>query len=375
MLPFIHTESLIFGRLLQAFKNLESLTISRCKCLVRFLLLSFQKQKKLFLQLISDIFIRLYQVKTIGSMYSRISVIATIGIIIFGIFYQKYIIQQQHKERRAWLTLFSTQDYLPGVLALARSLKRAKSIYPLVVMCTKDDCSEETETLLLNEGCFVQHIEDLYPVSTTGLTVPRLTHAWKKLRAFALVDICDTCVFMDADIIVLRNMDEIFDLNQNINFAAVQTCTCNLKENPIFPKHWKPQNCPYAQEQNSNGPTHDNSHVNIIFNSGVFLFHPNLTVFQQMLEALNTWDLSQFVFADQDFLNKFYDKTWTRLPFMYNGVKAFSHSHPDLWDLSKLKTIHYVLAKPWQKTDVGNIGYEVINQLWWQAYEWRSETS
>ncbi|CAF1059959.1 unnamed protein product [Rotaria sordida] len=306
-------------------------------------------------------------------MYFRTIVIGAIAIVILGIYYQNYFISKHHNERRAWVTLLGTEDYFPGVLALVRSLKRANSIYPLVVMMTKDVCSDEAQQLILNEGCSIRFIEDFYPTSETVYSYPHFFHAWKKLRAFEMVDICDKCVFLDADIILLQNIDELFDLNDNISFAAVQTCTCNLRKISTFPESWKPENCPYTREQYSNNTTHDNSPANVIFNAGLFLFRPNLTIFQQMLEALNTWDLTEFKFAEQDFLNKFYHDTWTRIPFIYHGIKVFSKSHPHLWDLSKLKTIHYVNAKPWQKSDEGNVEYEIINRLWWEAYEWRSE--
>lgn len=307
-------------------------------------------------------------------MYLRISIIVTIVIVIFGIYYEKYFISKPYNERRAWVTLLGTEEYLPGVLALARSLKRANSLYPLVVMVNQNDCSDESQKIILNEGCLIRFIEGLYPTNKTEFAFTRFTHTWKKLRAFEMVDTCDRCVFMDADIIILENMDELFDLDANINFAAVQTCTCNLKQIPTFPKFWKKENCPYTYEQNSNDiTTNDHSHVHVIFNSGVFLFHPNVTVFEHMLEALNTWDISEFRFGDQDFLNKFYHSNWTRLPFMYNAVKVFSISHPYLWDLSELKTIHYVHLKPWQKSNDNNTDYASINELWWQAYQWRSK--
>ncbi|CAF1231740.1 unnamed protein product [Rotaria sp. Silwood1] len=256
-----------------------------------------------------------------------------------------------------------------------RSLKRVNSIYPLVVMINKDYCSEEAQQLILNEGCSIRFIEGLYPTSTTVAAFPYLIHTWTKLRAFEMVDICDKCIFMDADIIVLQNMDELFDLNDTINFAAVQTCTCNLRKVSTYPESWKPENCPYTytHEKYSNNTTYNNSHLNIMFNSGLFLYRPNLTTFQQMLEALNTWDLSEFMFPDQHFLNKYYHNKWTGLPYIYHGLKVFYKSHPHLWDLSKLKTIHYILEKPWQKSAEGNVEYEAINRLWWEAYEWRSE--
>lgn len=310
-------------------------------------------------------------------MYLRTSIVIGIIIILIGIYYEKYIITKEDNQRRAWLTLLGTEEYLPGVLALARSLKRAKSIYPLIVMINENDYSEESKELILNEGCSIRIIEDLYPTidSKTEFAFTRFSHTWKKLRAFEMIDTCDKCVFMDADIIVLRNMDEIFDLDDNITFGAVQTCTCNLRKISTFPEQWKKENCPYTYEQDSNNnQTYDHSQLHIVFNSGVFLFHPNLTIFQEMLNALNTWDLTQFKFGDQDFLNKFYHETWTRLPFIYNAVKVFSKSHPYLWNLSEIKTIHYVHEKPWQKSNENDIDYNKMNQLWWEAYEWTPET-
>lgn len=304
-------------------------------------------------------------------MYLRLSIITTIAIAILAIFYEKYFVKT-YVERRVWLTLLGSENYLPGVLALARSMKRANSIYPLVVMMNKDDISEETQNIIANEGCLIRFIERLYPNSTTGLAFEYLYHTWKKLRAFELVDICDKCVFIDADIILLQNIDELFELYDTQYIAAVTTCVCNLKKTPTYPKDWKPENCPYTDKQHSHSTAHDNTNKTI-FNSGLFLFRPNLTTFQQMVHALNTWDLREFKFGDQDFLNKFYRDTSIRIPYIYHGIKVLFKSHKHLWDLTKLKTIHYMLGKPWDKSSEDDNEYESINQLWWQAYEWKSE--
>ena len=91
-----------------------------------------------------------------------------------------------------------------------------------------------------------------------------------------------------------------------------------------------------------------------------------------MLQCLDTWDLSKFKFAEQDFLNKFYKNKWRRLPSFYNSLKTFSVTHPYVWDTSKIKMIHYILAKPWNTTDEANKPYEDINRLWWEAFEYKS---
>lgn len=114
-------------------------------------------------------------------MFSRTCAITAIAIATFAVFYQAYFSINNPKERRAWITLLGTEDYLPGVLALARSLKRASSIYPLVVMLNENDISDETKNLITNEGCSIRFIEKLYPTSTTGFAFPRFLHTWKKL--------------------------------------------------------------------------------------------------------------------------------------------------------------------------------------------------
>lgn len=303
-------------------------------------------------------------------MSGRWILIATIAVAISAVLYQKYSTSKTRNERRAWLTLLGTEDYLPGVLALARSLKRAKTVYPLVVMVNEHSWSEETQQLILNEGCSVRFIDDLHPTSAANIAYERYSETWQKLRAFEMVDVCDRCVFMDADIIVIRNMDELFDSDASVNFAAVQTCTCNLRQIPTFPAWWKRENCFYTDEQHASAHKHDGLDKYAYFNSGLFVFHPNLTVFQQMMQALDTWNLTEFIFPDQDFLNKFYHQSWTRLPFIYNAVKVVSKSHPNVWNLSEIKAIHYVLAKPWNKSDKDYLEYESINQLWWEAYEY-----
>ncbi|CAF4411196.1 unnamed protein product, partial [Didymodactylos carnosus] len=151
------------------------------------------------------------------------------------------------------------------------------------------------------------------------------------------------------------------------------TCICNPDNTSSYPDYWKPHQCPYTHEQHSHLPSEVDVRGNM-FNSGLFLFRPNQTVFEEMIVALGTWDLSSYKFPDQDFLNKFYHNTWRRLPYVYNSLKTFSKTHPYLWDETRIKVIHYILAKPWNKADPGNADYDKINRLWQQAYDWRMET-
>lgn len=304
-------------------------------------------------------------------MFLRSCLLQSILVGILFVYFEWNFSSNLREERRAWITLLSTDDYLPGIQALARSLKRAQTAYPLVVLMHKVDESNEVYRAVLNEGCHVRFIDDLIPTQYVDIAFPQFTNVWDKLRAFEIVDVCDRCVFMDGDIIVLKNMDELFDMEKDIEFGAVQTCSCNFRGLPKYPENWKPENCPYTYEQNSSLPKPNHSQMVITFNSGVFLYRPDLEVFKQMKEALNTWNITDFRFADQDFLNKFYENRWTRLAFEYNAVKLFMKSHPTIWDISQIKAVHFVISKPWKLEDPGNTDYESINHLWWDAYRWQ----
>ncbi|CAF3765943.1 unnamed protein product [Rotaria sp. Silwood1] len=285
-----------------------------------------------------------------------------------GSIYQNYFIGKNKNDRCAWVTLICNDEYLPGVLALVRSLKRSKTIYPLVVIIVEDNVSQDAQQQIKNEECSIKYVQGLYPnQELSDLAAQHFMFAWTKLRAFQMTDIADKCVFLDSDMIVLQNLDEVFQLEDDPDFAAVQTCICNPGKISTYPEFWNPSNCPYSH--NDLSTIDDRGRM---FNGGFFLFHPNENVFQEMLKCLNTWDLSQFKFAEQDFLNKFYEKNWKSLPSIYNALKTFSITHPNIWDLSKIKIIHYLNAKPWNKADPKNQLYENINQLWWDALEYKS---
>ncbi|CAF4573102.1 unnamed protein product [Rotaria socialis] len=267
-------------------------------------------------------------------MQKLVAVLIAIAAVLISIYYQQHFVMKADTKRRAWLTLLVNEEYVPGVLALVRSLKRAKSMYPLVVLLVSDQLSEETQEMILNEGCLVRPVETIYPTQKTGnLAFQRLTHDWTKLRAFQI----------RIQILLLFKLA-----------YAIRQKTSS------YPKYWKPENCPYTHGENSDGHDLVYEHGRL-FNSGLFVFHPNLVVFEQMITALNTWDLTDVIFADQDFLNQFYRSSRKRLPYIYNSLKTFSKTHPYLWDELKIKAIHFILQKPWDKLGGNSLDYEHIH--------------
>lgn len=86
--------------------------------------------------------------------------------------------------RKAYVTLITTNSYLPGVLVLNESLKRAGSKYPLVIMSPPSLPSEAREAMT-RQGLEIITVDLLKPAPNTYTLSDvdvRFTEAWTKLR-------------------------------------------------------------------------------------------------------------------------------------------------------------------------------------------------
>ena len=110
----------------------------------------------------------------------------------------------------AYITLLSTESYLPGVLALRESLKRTGTPYPFAVAVSAH-MTPEIDTVLEAAGIIVRRIPE-----TTAIPKDMVEnnghwgHTFDKVYLFSLPGF-DKLVYVDSDMIVLENMDELFD--------------------------------------------------------------------------------------------------------------------------------------------------------------------
>ncbi len=111
---------------------------------------------------------------------------------------------------RAYITLLSTESYLPGVLALHESLKRTGTPYPLA-SAVSAHIAPEIDALLERAGIIVRRLPE-----TTAIPKDMVEsnghwgHTFDKVHLFGLAGF-DKLVYVDSDMIVLENMDELFD--------------------------------------------------------------------------------------------------------------------------------------------------------------------
>lgn len=304
------------------------------------------------------------------------------------------------RESCVWTTIITTEDYLVAVQTLARSLHHAQSQYPLYVLYTAN-LSDATVRALKAEPNIrplpieLLSLKDILPDVQTDYAFARFSETWTKLRAWeALAPIAEKACFLDADMLVLQNMDEVFDSLSSPShvFAASFACTCNVYRNPSYPAWWKPENCKYTWEgQGLRMPAHSDAEIaealsqkdsirtRRYFNAGLFVFRPSLATMNELMDLLkqNKDRIHLYKFSDQDFFNEAYATTWTELPYIYNALKTMSVFHKPVWKLENVKNIHYILDKPWemdmQLESSRESPYYELNKLWWAAFK-RGET-
>jgi alpha-N-acetylglucosamine transferase len=268
----------------------------------------------------------------------------------------------------AWVTLLTAPSYVVGVRTLRASLERSGSPYPLVVLVT-DDIDAADREVLQDDGCVLHDVSPLRPASglADSYANARFAQVWTKLAAWQLTDY-ERVVFLDADMLVTQSMDELFSFPLGDGeIAACHACRCNPNRIASYPASWIPQNCFYTH---CRGVEHTSEPevVDSYLNGGFLVLTPDEAVYEQMVERLaEVDDLSSYVFAEQDFLNEFYEGRWVPMPYVYNALKTLAFQHPGLWDIDDVKNIHYIIDKPWQAPLDPADRYFPVNRLWWEV--------
>ncbi len=273
---------------------------------------------------------------------------------------------------QAWITLLTQPDYLLGVKTLHQSLRDTQTRYPLVVMVTQN-IDQATRSALADAGCLVR---DVAPLAPTAGVVENYAHAhfaevWTKLCAWNLTEF-SRLVLLDADMLVVKNMDELMDLPLPPGWiAACHACRCNPNHIVSYPADWAPANCHYTYGDGGDDAAVPRG-LAPYFNSGTVVLTPDREIFADLLTRLAAiTDLSAFPFPEQDLLNHYFRGRWQPLSYQYNALKTLSVHHRNLWDCRRVKNIHFILAKPW-KYDLSlpetlQDPYYALMKRWWQT--------
>ncbi|XP_047306733.1 galactinol synthase 2-like [Impatiens glandulifera] len=263
------------------------------------------------------------------------------------------------KRKYAYVTfLAGNGDYVKGVVGLAKGLRKVKTEWPLVV-AVLPDVPKEHRSQLVEQGCIVRQIEPLFPPTNIGkqqFARPYYSINYSKLRIWEFAEY-DKMIYLDGDIQVYQNIDNLFDL-QDGYFYAVIDCLCQETGNL----------CPGKLQWEAEFGTR----ATLYFNAGMFVFEPNLSTYADLLKTLKTKPTTAF--AEQDLLNDYFKDTYQPVPSVYNLLVAMLWRHPEYVDLEKAKVIHYCVAgsKPWKFVeDDENMNRQDMKMLvkkWWEIF-------
>lgn len=227
----------------------------------------------------------------------------------------------------AYVSLATNDEYSKGAAVLGKSLREVKvsADVDLVVMVSPQVSHSTRESL---KEVFDHIVEvDVYDSKDAAhlamLKRPELGITFTKIHCWKLTQY-QMCVFMDADTMVLQNIDDLFNC-QEISAVA-----------------------------DAGWPD--------IFNTGLFVFKPSTETFNGLLKLAE--DEGSFDGGDQGLINSYFsswkhDDIKKHLSFLYNIQATSSYTYnPAFARFGKdAKVIHFIGAnKPWGKFDARSFG-------------------
>ncbi|MFO1208137.1 MAG: glycosyltransferase [Amaricoccus sp.] len=246
-------------------------------------------------------------------------------------------------DARAYVTLVTNADYLPGATALLNSLRRTGTTADLVVLATGGvdavalaplaararlaACELLPTSRAFNEAHSrrEQHARAPFTKGEKPAFHTPLDN-FAKLRLWQLP--YARVVFLDADTVVLKNIDRLFDYPE---FSAAPNVYESLAD---FRR----------------------------LNSGVFAARPDAATFAAMLARLDTpgafWKRT-----DQTFLEDFFPD-WQGLPVYDNLLQYVWLNLPALWDWKLARVVHYQYEKPWDPANPKRDRLAPLIALW-----------
>ncbi|XP_072263997.1 glycogenin-1 isoform X1 [Pyxicephalus adspersus] len=250
---------------------------------------------------------------------------------------------------QAFVTLATNDTYVKGALVLGSSLRKNNTTRKLCALITPQ-VSESMRKVLSKVYDDVRVVDVLDSEDSAHLALmerPELGITLTKLHCWTLIQYTK-CVFMDADTMVLTNVDDLFEREE-----------LSAAPDPGWP------DC---------------------FNSGVFVYQPSIETYNQLMQLAK--EHGSFDGGDQGLLNTFFN-TWAtkdihkHLPFLYNLSSVSIYSYLPAFKAfgANAKVVHFLgKVKPWNytydcktKTVKGDAHDQTLIhpeflQLWWDVY-------
>ncbi|KAG0463374.1 hypothetical protein HPP92_018865 [Vanilla planifolia] len=249
----------------------------------------------------------------------------------------------QNARREAYATILHSEDvYVCGAIAAAKSIRLTGSIRDLVIL-VDETISSHYKDGLEAAGWKIKKIKRIRNPKAEKDAYNEWNYS--KFRLWQLTEY-DKVIFIDADLLVLRNIDFLFAM-------------------------------PEISATGNNGT---------LFNSGVMVIEPSNCTFMLLMEHIN--DIKSYNGGDQGYLNEVFT-WWHRIPRHVNFLKHFWIGDEEEKKAIKnrlfaaeppiLYVIHYLGFKPWlcfRDYDCNwNVNFmqefasDVAHRKWWSVHD------
>ncbi|KAI8604641.1 glycogenin [Dissophora ornata] len=260
----------------------------------------------------------------------------------------------------AYITLLTNNSYASGALVLAYSLRVSQTSKQLAILITSEVSRSIRDRLAAVYDAVIE-IGEINSHSTKNLQLlgrPELGVTLTKIHVFNQTQYSKV-VFLDADTLVLRNVDDLFDKAAN---GSVDDNDRNRR---------------FAAAPDAGWPD--------CFNSGVFVCRPSYQDYNGLIEMAN--QQGTFDGGDQGLLNSYFSGWSTgdssnRLPFLYNTTPTSVYSYAPAFQQyrDKLAIVHFVGSfKPWQwlrfadgtvfPRNTSSTDSITLVQQWWHVFD------
>ncbi|KAJ8110154.1 hypothetical protein OPT61_g6929 [Boeremia exigua] len=235
-----------------------------------------------------------------------------------------------------YCTLLMSDSYLPGATVLAHSLRDAGTTKKLAVMITLESLSAETISELKVLYDYVIPVERIRNSNMANLYLmgrPDLSYAFTKIALWRQTQF-RKIVYLDADVVALRALDELFDIE-----------------------------APFAAAPDIGWPD--------AFNSGVMVLNPDMGEYWSLHTMAAAGE--SFDGADQGLLNQYFEhRPWQRLKFTYNCTPNAEYQWEPAYRYYKrdISAVHFIgKEKPWSKNRTAGHGvYGELLARWWAVH-------
>ncbi|GFP95350.1 UDP-glucuronate:xylan alpha-glucuronosyltransferase 1 [Phtheirospermum japonicum] len=247
------------------------------------------------------------------------------------------------RQHEAYATiLHSAHDYVCGAIAAAQSIRMSGSTRDLVIL-VDETIGEYHRSGLELAGWKVRTIKRIRNPKAEKDAYNEWNYS--KFRLWQLTDY-DKIIFIDADLLILRNIDFLFGM-------------------------------PEISATGNNGT---------LFNSGVMVVEPSNCTFQLLMDHIN--EIESYNGGDQGYLNEVFT-WWHRIPKHMNFLKNFWIGDDELVKQKKihlfeaepptLYVLHYLGNKPWMcfrdydcnwNVDIlQEFASDVAHSKWWKVHD------